>query len=204
MLSCPPAIMIEASPSRIACAASATARRPEPQTWLMVMAVRSVGMPALTAAWRAGFWPWPAVSTWPKISSLISSAATPAESSAARMATRPSSCAGVVAKLPRKLPTGVRRAEVITMSDMMLFVPNLLVTEVGRRGPLIKMSARGAGRLLARLSRLRNRFACSCDCRGAMRGRADLLPRPFRGEGWGEGDALSFCGRTPLQAPLAA
>ena len=44
----------------------ATARRPEPQTWLMVIAGVSFGSPALIAACRAGFCPWPAVSTWPR------------------------------------------------------------------------------------------------------------------------------------------
>ena len=39
MLSCPPATTISASPAWIAWPAIATARRPEPQTWLMVSAV---------------------------------------------------------------------------------------------------------------------------------------------------------------------
>ena len=58
MLSWPPTTTIEASPFLIACQPKATARRPEPQSWLMPSAVFSTGMPELTAAWRAGFWPW--------------------------------------------------------------------------------------------------------------------------------------------------
>jgi polyhydroxyalkanoate synthesis regulator protein len=41
----------------ICCMPSATARRPEPQTWLMPQAALSFGQPALPCAWRAGFWP---------------------------------------------------------------------------------------------------------------------------------------------------
>ncbi|EGE58779.1 hypothetical protein RHECNPAF_280079 [Rhizobium etli CNPAF512] len=52
--------MILASPVAICCMPSATARRPEPQSWLTPQAVASFGMPALIAAWRAGFWPSPA------------------------------------------------------------------------------------------------------------------------------------------------
>ena len=71
MLSWPPAITISASPSRIACAASITAFRPEPQTLLIVSAGTLCGRPALMTVWRAGFWPEPAVSTWPRITSPI-------------------------------------------------------------------------------------------------------------------------------------
>ncbi len=42
----PPATMIFASPSAICCMPSATARRPEPQSWLTPHAVASLGMPA--------------------------------------------------------------------------------------------------------------------------------------------------------------
>ncbi len=36
---------------------SATARRPEPQSWFRLQAGLSIGMPALIDAWRAGPWP---------------------------------------------------------------------------------------------------------------------------------------------------
>ena len=77
---------------------SATARRPEPQSWLMPKAVRSTGMPAATAACRAGFCPAPAVRIWPMMTSSTSSGFTPARSIAALMATVPSVCAGIAAK----------------------------------------------------------------------------------------------------------
>ena len=47
MLSCPPAMTISLSPSRIDCAASITAFRPEPHTLLMVIAGTACGKPAL-------------------------------------------------------------------------------------------------------------------------------------------------------------
>ena len=49
--------------ARIAWAPSATVRRPEPQTMLMLQAGAAMGMPAAIEAWRAGFWPWAAVNT---------------------------------------------------------------------------------------------------------------------------------------------
>src|SRR5215470_8243617 len=55
MDSMPPATTISDSPSCTACAASATALRPEPQTLLMVMAATRGWQPPLSAAWRAGF-----------------------------------------------------------------------------------------------------------------------------------------------------
>ena len=119
MLSCPPAITISLSPVRICWAASATARRPEPHTWLMPKAVAASGMPALRAAWRAGFCPWAAVSTWPRITSSISPGSSLARAMAASMAAVPSVCAGSVPKAPLKLPTGVRTAATITMSSIL-------------------------------------------------------------------------------------
>ena len=70
----PPATMISASPLAICCMPSATARRPEPQSWLRPQAVFSCGTPAFIAAWRAGFWPWPAVRIWPRMTSSTSPA----------------------------------------------------------------------------------------------------------------------------------
>ena len=112
-----------ASPVAICCAASATLRRPEPQTWLIPKAVRSTGMPACTAAWRGGFCPAPAVSTWPRITSSTSSGRRPARSSAALMAMAPSAWAGRLAKAPLNAPTGVRMAEAMTMSSMVAVLP---------------------------------------------------------------------------------
>ena len=118
MLSMPPAATTALSPVRICWAASATARRPEPQTWLIPNAVLASGSPAARAAWRAGFCPSPAASTWPRITSSTSPASTPARSNAACSASAPSVCAGSVPRAPLKLPTGVRAAETMTMSSM--------------------------------------------------------------------------------------
>ena len=63
----PPATTMSNSPARISWSASAMASMPERQTLLMVSAGTFIGMPALTAAWRAGIWPAPACSTWPMI-----------------------------------------------------------------------------------------------------------------------------------------
>ncbi|ODN72620.1 hypothetical protein A6302_00113 [Methylobrevis pamukkalensis] len=120
MLSWPPATMIEASPLAICCMPRATARRPEPQSWLSPKAVASIGTPALIAAWRAGFWPWPATSTCPRITSSTSAASTPALSRTARITAAPRSWAATLAKAPLKEPTAVRVAETMTMSDMVL------------------------------------------------------------------------------------
>ena len=65
MDSWPPATTISASPARIIRAALVMATSPERQTLLTVSAGTLSGMPAVTAAWRAGFCPAPACRTWP-------------------------------------------------------------------------------------------------------------------------------------------
>ena len=40
---------------------------PDAQTLLIVSEGTSFGIPASIWAWREGIWPWPACSTWPKI-----------------------------------------------------------------------------------------------------------------------------------------
>ncbi len=116
MFSWPPAIITCASPQRIACAAKCSALRPEPQTLLRVKAAVLKGRPACTAVWRAGFWPLPAVRTWPRITSSICSGATPVFSKRLRTTIAPNCGAGIWAKLPWKLPTAVRVAATITTS----------------------------------------------------------------------------------------
>ena len=63
----PPATTISCSPARISWSAIAIALMPERQTLLMVMEGTLIGMPPLTAAWRAVIWPAPAWMTWPMI-----------------------------------------------------------------------------------------------------------------------------------------
>jgi len=89
--------------------ASATARRPDPQTWLMPKAVALSGTPALMAAWRAGFCPCPAVSTWPRITSQTSPGATPARERAALTTAAPRSWAGTPPRAPLNIDGGARR-----------------------------------------------------------------------------------------------
>src|SRR5690606_16778254 len=62
-------------------------------------------------ACRAGAWPTPAVTTQPMSTSSTSSGATPARSSAPRMAVAPSWGAGTDASALPKEPMGVRAAE---------------------------------------------------------------------------------------------
>ena len=69
MFSCPPATTISLSPVATAWAASMTDLRPEPHTALIVKAGVSLATPAFIIAWRAGFWPTPAASTWPMMTS---------------------------------------------------------------------------------------------------------------------------------------
>src|SRR4029077_20433604 len=79
-------------------------------------------MPAFMAACRAGFCPWPAVSTWPRTPSSTSLPASFARSRAALMATAPRSCAGRLTNAPLNDPTGVLAAEAITMSVMIFLL----------------------------------------------------------------------------------
>src|SRR5476649_545243 len=99
-------------------APKATVRGLEPHTILMLQAGEPMGMPAAIEAWRAGFWPWAAVSTCPRITSETSSPATLARSSAPLMATSPNLWAGRLAKAPLNDPTAVRAAETMTTSSM--------------------------------------------------------------------------------------
>ena len=110
----PPATMTSASPALIACAASMTDLSPEPHTLLIVTALTVAGMPDLSSACRAGACPTPPWMTLPMMTSWTSSAGTPARSSAARMATAPSSGAVSGASAPRNLPIGVRAAATMT------------------------------------------------------------------------------------------
>ena len=83
---------------------------------LLVIAGVACDSPALITAWRAGFWPQAACSTWPRITSLTWSGASFARSSSALMTVAPSSAAGVLASAPPNLPTAVRAAATMTMS----------------------------------------------------------------------------------------
>ena len=116
MLSWPPAMTIRDEPDWICWAPSATALSPEPQSWFMPQAGASTGMPAAIEACRAGFCPAPAARICPRMTSDTSPGSSPARSSAAWMATFPSSCAGRLPSAPLKDPTGVRAALAMTIA----------------------------------------------------------------------------------------
>ena len=99
-----PAMIIEASPVRIDWAARATERRPDPQTILTPIAGTVSGRPAFIEACLAGFCPCPQVSTWPNMTSEMSSGATLVVSSNAFITFRPSSWLGTEDKLPLSDP----------------------------------------------------------------------------------------------------
>src|SRR5262245_47503896 len=123
MLSMPPATTISASSALIAWAASITALRPEPQTLLTVCAGTASGSPERSATCRAGFMPWPAWRTAPRMTSSTWSRRTPERATASRTATVPSSTAETSLKAPPKVPMGVRHPPRMTMSFMSPILP---------------------------------------------------------------------------------
>src|SRR5688572_12796884 len=114
----PPATTRSASPALIACAASITALSPEPQTLFTVTGGIDGGSPAWSAAWRAGFCPTPAWSTFPRITSSTDAGSAFARASASRTTMAPSFGAASVASDPWNFPMGVRHAERRNTSGM--------------------------------------------------------------------------------------
>ena len=119
MLSMPPASITLALPLASASQANIIARMPLPHILLSVTAPVESGRPARRMAWRAGAWPWPAIRQLPISTSSMLSPGTPARSTAARMATAPSSQAASEEKSPSKPAIGVRAAETMTMESAM-------------------------------------------------------------------------------------
>jgi hypothetical protein len=109
-----PPVTTTSLPVLIIRSASSIALIDEAQTLLIVSAGTSFGMPAATAAWRAGAWPAPACSTWPMTTYPTSPGSTPARSRAALMAAAPSAVAGSAASPPPSFPNGVRTAATMT------------------------------------------------------------------------------------------
>src|SRR5512134_884438 len=153
MFSWPPAITTSASPLATDCAASITAFRPEPHTLLMVMAGIMSGRPALIAAWRAGFWPTPAVSTCPRITSDTWSGLSPERSRSLRMMCAPRSAAGVRASVPPNLPMALRAAPAMTISSIAISLSRLacLLFDVAP-GRGLDRRVPGVARVLRRLA----------------------------------------------------
>src|SRR5215472_11515763 len=108
--------MISAVPERICSAAIITALRPEPHILLIVVAGTACGIPAPSAAWRAGACPRLAGRTHPMITSWMSPGATPEACTAAWAAALPSLTALSGVSAPRKAPMGVRLADTMTTS----------------------------------------------------------------------------------------
>src|SRR5207302_10535883 len=82
-----------------------------PHALFTVTAPTLQGRPPPAAHWRAMFCPRPADTTFPRITSSISSGRdTPARATAARTAAAPSSAAGTDDSAPWNRPTGVRTA----------------------------------------------------------------------------------------------
>jgi hypothetical protein len=104
----PPATIRSAEPAASMSLAKIAACIPDPQTLLTVVASTEGGRPAPSAAWRAGAWPRPAGSTQPMKIFSTASGETPARSTAAPTAAAPNCVALAPARLPWKLPIGVR------------------------------------------------------------------------------------------------
>ena len=122
MDSMPPAIITSLVPASSRSLASMVAFMPEPHILLTVVQPADSARPPPRAAWRAGAWPWPAGSTQPKMTSSTLSAAMPARSTAALMATAPSWAAVRLVKSPWKPPIGVRAAETMTIGSLALLI----------------------------------------------------------------------------------
>ena len=153
MDSTPPATIKSASPAMTACAASATAFKPDPHTLLTVNEGTASGIPAAMAACRAGFMPPPACSTLPIMTSSMSALSMPLRWIAPSMTTRPSSLAGTSLSAPPKAPMAVRTP--LTITALVIFIPrclrlcgkghNILIMDMRRfsAGASIQMIAKG-------------------------------------------------------------
>src|SRR5688572_7567722 len=128
MDSSPPATDSCTSPARIWSAAIITAFMPEPHILLIVVVGTPWGMPAASAAWRAGACPRPAGSTQPMITSWTSAAERFAAASAPLMAAAPSCGAVAGASTPWNAPMGVRVAAAIT-TCLSIYFSSLAATE---------------------------------------------------------------------------
>ena len=138
---------------------------PEAQTLLIVSEGTSFGIPASIWAWRDGIWPWPACSTWPKITCWTWSAATSERSSAASIASPPSSVAPLEASAPPIFPNGVRAVPRMTVWDIEAFLSRAAGAAEEARPMLVKRSRRRARRY---------RLAAPCSSRSTSQPLAEL------------------------------
>ncbi len=103
--------------------ASMMAVRPDRHTLLTEDAGTSQPIPPAIAAWRAGFWPEPAGSTWPMITASTASAGMPPCASAPAIAKPPSCGAVKEASWPLSRPCAVRAAATMTTSSVFMRPP---------------------------------------------------------------------------------
>ena len=114
MDSIPPATNTSPFSLAMACAASATAFRPEPHTLLIVIAATCGRSPPRSPACRAGFCPSPACTTLPMMISSTRSGSTPARATVSFTTNAPNSVAANGVSAPWNFPIGVRTALRIT------------------------------------------------------------------------------------------
>src|SRR5487761_968281 len=126
MLSMPPATTTSQEPAASASCARIAASIAEPHILLTVVQPVESGGPALIDAWRAGAWPCPAGSTQPKIVLSTCCGSMPARSTAALIATAPSSLAASGENTPWNPPIGVRAAPTMTIGSLIMLVPYAL------------------------------------------------------------------------------
>src|SRR5258708_1243724 len=110
----PPATATSMSPTRMPWSASITAFSPDPQTLLLVSAAPRSGRPPRSAAWRAGFCPSPAETTFPMMHSPMIPAPMPARLTASATASSRSSVALKPLSARRNFRVGVRTGLTIT------------------------------------------------------------------------------------------
>jgi len=98
----------------------AAAMKTSPAETMHSLLASATGIPAASAAWRAGAWPRLAGNTQPMMTSVTSPGATPLCSSAALIAAAPRVGVGTPVNWPRKEPIAVRLAPTMTISDMQI------------------------------------------------------------------------------------
>src|SRR5699024_5273566 len=159
---------------------------PDRHSLLIVIALTDIGMPALTAAWRAGPCPHPACSTWPMITCWTWSGLTPARPSAPLMASAPRSTALSEPRAPDILPNGVR--DPATMTASVIVPPHV---------PARRSSPMRPGRSAEHL------MTVSCIARRLQPIEGHGLPRPRHPTSEVPGTVPTYPVRVPPAAPHA-
>ena len=127
MFSIPPATTTSASPKAIVWAANIIDFIPEEQTLLTVVHGTESGIPANIAACLAGACPKPAETTFPIKTSSTKAGSKFILFNAPFIAIEPNFGAGMLDKLPIKLPIGVLATDTITTSLVLIFLCFLIL-----------------------------------------------------------------------------